>query len=305
MDKTRIDAIGVSSLLAGLLWLLSGVAGAATITVNCDAGDKIQGKLSSAKPGDILLVSGTCNENVDIPAEVSRITLDGQGKAAIHGPDSTQPTVFIIGREITLKGFTITGGRWGISIARGATAVIDRNTIQNTGAHGMEVAQNSFARIVNNTIQNNPRTGIAVLGSSSVHIGVLQTSDRVPSPNTIQNNGSGILVVRSSTARIMGNTISNNKGNGVLVQQASHADIGGNTFNGNGRNGIHVVGNSAVNLADSAMRIFEQPNSTTSDNQGFGIQCELGGYADGRLGTLNGAKGAKDVSGGCVDNLKP
>jgi hypothetical protein len=105
MDKTRIDAIGVSSLLAGLLWLLSGVAGAATITVNCDAGDKIQVKLSSAKPGDILLVGGTCNENVDIPAEVSRITLDGQGKAAIHGPDSTQPTVFIRGnfRDLELN----------------------------------------------------------------------------------------------------------------------------------------------------------------------------------------------------------
>jgi hypothetical protein len=32
-----------------------------------------------AKPGDTVLVSGTCRENLAISSEVVRITLDGQG----------------------------------------------------------------------------------------------------------------------------------------------------------------------------------------------------------------------------------
>ena len=40
------------------------------------------------KPGDTLLVSGTCNENIDLGEEVHGITLDGQGTATINGDPS-------------------------------------------------------------------------------------------------------------------------------------------------------------------------------------------------------------------------
>ncbi len=52
-----------------------------------------------------------------------------------------------------------------------------------------------------------------------MHIGVLSTGDKVPSPNFIQNNGEdGISVIRASTARIIGNTLSGNRRNGLTVQ---------------------------------------------------------------------------------------
>jgi hypothetical protein len=101
--------------------------------------------------------------------ELQRITVDGQRKA-------------------TIKGFTVTRGSFGGAVNRGATAVIDTNTIQHAAGTGLEVSQNSFARIINNTIQHSGRHGIFVLGSSSVHIGVLYTNDKVPQPNVIQNN---------------------------------------------------------------------------------------------------------------------
>ena len=281
--------------------------GATTLNVDCNKGGAVGPILSRLKPGDVVLVHGTCQENILIQAELQRITLDGQRKATIKAADARRPTIQVQGREVTIKGFTVTGGSFGIAINRGGTAVVDTNTIHRAAIAGLEVSHNSFARILNNTIQDNTRHGILVLGSSSVHIGVWYTDDRVPQPNIIQNNGGdGIQVLRSSTARIIGNTLSRNGRNGLTVQQVSHADVAANVFNGNGQQGILVTGNSGVNLADSGMRLFEQPNTTTAANGLFGIRCEVGAYVEGPLGSLSGKSGIKDMSDtSCIDRASP
>lgn len=303
MEGTKKVGIVTFIVLLALGLTAAPQIGAATVNVDCNMGGAVGPILSSLKPGDVVLVHGTCQENILIQAELQRITVDGQSKATINAADARQPTIQVVGREVTIKGFTVTGGSFGIAINRGATAVIDNNTIQNAAVIGLEASQNSFARIINNTIQHSRLHGIAVLGSSSVHIGVLSTTDKVPQPNVIHNNGGdGIEVLRSSTARIIGNTLSGNRRNGLTVQQASHADVAGNVFNGNGQHGIRVVGNSGVNLADSAMRLFKQPNTTTAPNGVFGIRCEVGAYVEGPIGSLSGSSGVKDMSDtSCID----
>jgi parallel beta-helix repeat protein len=280
---------------------------ATTVNVDCNKGGAVGPVLSRLKPGDVVLVRGTCQENILIQSELQRITLDGQRKATIKAADARRPAIQVLGREVTIKGFTVTAGSFGIAINRGATAVIDDNTIEHAAVAGVEVSHNSFARVINNIVQNNEGNGILVLGSSSVHIGVWYTDDKVPRPNNIQNNGvDGIQVLRSSTARIIGNTLNGNRRNGLTVQQASHADVAGNVFNENGQHGILVMGNSGVNLADSAMRLFERPNTTTAPNGVFGIRCEVGAYVEGALGTLNARSGVKDISDtSCIDRSSP
>ena len=280
---------------------------ATTVNVDCNKGGAVGPILSRLKPGDVVLVRGTCQENILIQSELQRITLDGQRKATIKAADARRPAIQVLGREVTIKGFTVTGGSFGIAINRGAPAVIDNNTIEHAAVAGVEVSHNSFARVINNIVQNNEGNGILVLGSSSVHIGVWYTDDKVPRPNNIQNNGvDGIQVLRSSTARIIGNTLNGNRRNGLTVQQASHADVAGNVFNENGQHGILVMGNSGVNLADSAMRLFERPNTTTAPNGVFGIRCEVGAYVEGALGALNGRSGVKDISDtSCIDRSSP
>jgi hypothetical protein len=77
---------------------------AATLAVDCDTGEKIQQKVAVAKPGDEIVVTGTCKEGVIIPSEIVRITLNGQGKATIE-PPGTPPggppiiSIFIRGKE--------------------------------------------------------------------------------------------------------------------------------------------------------------------------------------------------------------
>jgi nitrous oxidase accessory protein NosD len=303
-DRTVRSECGILLFVVPVaLGLTAPPIGAATVNVDCNTGGAVGPILNGLKSGDVLLVQGTCRETILVQAQLQHITIDGRRKATIKAPDPGRPAIQVLGREVTIKGFTVIGGSFGIAVNRGATAVVDANTIQNAAHTGLEVSQNSFARIINNTIEHSAQNGIFVLGSSSAHIGVLSTGDLVAEPNVIQDNGGdGIQVLRASTARIIGNTLSRNQRNGLTVQQASHADVAGNTFNSNRQHAIRVVGNSGVNLADSAMHLFEQPNTTTAPNGMFGLQCEIGAYVEGPLGSLMGSSGVKDVSdASCID----
>ncbi len=284
-----------------------------THSVNCDSGGTISGALGRLRPGDTMIVSGNCSENVLIPAEVQRIVLDGQAKTTLHGPDSSRAPITIVGRGITVRGFRITGGRNGINVLRGGTALIDGNTIQNTGAgrgpgsgDGINIAQHSYAQVINTTIQNNPGYGVAVHESSSARIGFTDVDNPTARQNIVRGNGKdGVFVFDASNALIVGNTISENGGNGVHIAQVAHAVVAGNEINGNRGSGIVVRQNSGATILNPGSSAMGGPNQTsqTAKNAEFGIQCSTGGYAEGSLGTLSGRKGAVQFEKSCVNRL--
>jgi parallel beta-helix repeat protein len=266
----------------------------------------LQRALDRARSGVSIHVTGTCNENVTVPLGTDLLTLDGGGNATINGPDAAVNTLSARGvRGLTIRGFRITGGRAGISIDRGSSASIDGNTIEYVGRFGIIAGGWSTVNIVNNTIQNNASHGINVTGNAFVFIGFATADDTVASPNRIRYNGvHGINVSFSASARIAGNTISDNIRNGVNVDRASHATVSDNTIDANGQNGIFVTENSGLNLgSETGAGIFDAPNSTTVNNGLRGISCRVGAYANGRLGTLNGNGGAKDVGTSCIDSI--
>ncbi len=299
-------------VLAAILWSLAS-SEAATVPVDCGAGGSIQKGLTGLKPGDTLLVSGSCGENALIPAELTGVTLDGQGNARITPPDPSRDAVHIEGRAITIKGFAIDGGRNGVVVTRGAAAVIDGNVIQNAGksvqvrgaGDGVVVSQSSSAVIINNTIRDNGRYGIFVFEGSSARIGFVDVAASEFQKNTIQNNGgNAIQVMRSSTARITGNNITGNKGDGVRVSQNANAGLANNIISGNTGDAVNVTQLSGVNLVFGPGP-FGVPSKTdaTMRNGGFGIKCSGGGYVDGPLGGLAGTNGAKDVDTTCIDRV--
>jgi parallel beta-helix repeat protein len=240
------------------------------------------------QPGDTLLVNGTCNESVLIPASVHDVTLDGQGSATISGVGDDAIT--IQGTGITIRGFTIGSSPQfhGILVTRGGSVTIENNLIQNS-ANGINLLS-GIARIFGNTIQGNAQSGIIAQENSSARIGFQGT------PNVIQSNLRGVVVTRSSSARIEGNDISNNQQRGIDVLRGSHADISGNTINGNGQHGVLVNYNSAVN--------FDFANFTTVNNGQTGVTCINSGAVDGPLGTLNGNLGPTAFFNSCVNNTQ-
>lgn len=316
--KTNAATILAISL-AGAWFFLPQLGEARTVNLTCTATKTITRAVQSLSPGDTLRVSGTCNENVLIREEVERVTIDGQETATINGPDATRATVQIRGRNINLTGFTITGGEDGINIARGASATVVACTVQSTGRSGITTTQNGSLRVTNSTIQNNPSSGISVLQNSTARIGFLtfEGVETVPGgvgPNTIQNNGaSGIRVADSSDADIVQNTISGNQDYGVFVDTVSHALIASNIINANGQDGVRAVRNSGINLGRANAQgvcgpaLDDAPNTTTTNNTGFGIGAFINSYVDGCLNTVNGSSGQKNISSvtGSIDSLDP
>lgn len=298
--------------LCGALLLLQPSWGAAkTRSVNCDSKRSIGQTLKTLSPGDTLLVRGICLENVEINGETGKfdgITLDGLGSATISGPDPTRDTLRLVAmRGVTVRGFTITGGRDAIHVRWSTKVFILNNIIEETGRNGIQVTRGSWVHISDNLIRNNPGNGIQV-EESRVRIGGSLDEPPQPLPNVIQNNvGQGIVISRASIARISGNTIANNGQNGIQVVKMSQADIASNTIEGNSQNGIRVMQNSGVNLgADSGSGLEQAPNSTPSTPNGQrGINCSLAGYADGRLGSLTGTSGATLFTESCLDSLSP
>ena len=306
-------------VLVGLslfVWVLSSIEvrpQAASIKVDCDAGGKIGAALVNMKPGDTLLAKGTCRENVVITTEMARLTLDGQGTATIDAPDFSRVAIDVTGRDITIRGFTITGGRHGINVVRGATAIIANNVIHHTGTKagpgrgfGIEIGQQSFASIVGNTIRDNPRYGIHVGESSSARIGFTDIAIQ-GGGNVIENNGQfGVAVSGSSNARIVGNTIRKNRGDGIQLNANSNARIAGNVISGNGGSGVFVTDNSNVNFGDNvgSTTPYGAPNTTEASllNVGAGVKCQNGGAVKGLIGSLNGREGAKIFDKTCSDS---
>lgn len=286
-----------------------GVAGN-TRLVDCDAGNSIGGALPMLKPGDTVLVSGTCVENVELSGQTGQfdgITLDGQGTATISGPDSSLDDLRLTGvRGVTVRGFRITRGRDAIHVRWATMVFILSNTIEETGRNGILITRGSWAHISSNVIQNNPRNGMQI-EESTVRIGGTLDEPPAPAPNLIQGNGGeGIVLSRAAVGRINGNTIRNNRQNGIFVQKLSQVDIGANLIEDNSQNGIQVTQNSGVNLgAGTGSGLENSPNSTGRPNGQYGIDGALGAYADGRLGSLTGARGQKNFTTGANDSLLP
>ena len=306
--RWRQGLIAVSLLMAGAA-SIAGQGQSGRHTLTCGPEKSIGQAIKTLKPGDTLLVSGTCDENVDIGAEVHGVTLDGQGSAAING-SSAASAVNIRGTGVTIRGFVITGGApQGVAVIDGASAVIDGNVIQNADRNGVTVFRNSSADIINNTIQNNPLAGIAIQSTSSARVGWQgPPNNRIRAPNTIQNNGAqGIQVYRGSSSQIFSNVIQNNGSHGVIVDRNSQAEIGASIITGNAGDGIRGMRGAGLDVGTDATGSTPQfdDDTNTGTNGGYGLRCMIGGFADGVLGTLTGASGGQSFVEGCIDSVLP
>jgi Right handed beta helix region len=288
-------------------------ANAAVHTVDCDAGGKIAPVLATAKAGDTVTVSGICKESVLFTPAMSGITLDGQGKATLQGPPHdvvpTKPsdfTVFVLGRDIRITGFTILGGSHAIHLSGPATVVIDKNVIRQS-AGAIHLDKGSIGTIYDNVIEDNRGYGINLIENSYARIGFRIPTLPKPQTNVIRNNdGPGIIVGRWSSAWVVGNQIMNNRGHGVIVDRQSQADVQANEISGNGGDGIRVSHGSGVNFdSEGSDMVIKEPNRSTMANGGAGVRCEVGGYVSGRLGALTGKLAARQTSQGCIDHTIP
>jgi nitrous oxidase accessory protein NosD len=304
VKKLNVSGTIFASFLTLSIPLTFSVSEAKVLKVACSPTKKLNASILKAKPGDTVSVTGTCTENVLVPAHISGITIDGQGSATINAANAGPFAVQVLGSNIVLKDILISGGSIAVYVASGASAIIDGATVQGASSIGINITHNSVARIVDSTIQNNGGCGVNVSEGSAARVGYRSHVDTEASPNAITGNEYGVCVSRSSNARIVGSTISNNDLDGIMVDMVSHADVSGNAIDGNGRHGIILSRNSGVNLGlTTGPVIFQAANTGT--NATYGVTCSINSYAEGSLGTLTGGSGAKQIPATCVDATVP
>ncbi len=263
--------------------------------------------------GGTVAVSGVCTEpELFIGERFINLTLVGVPgtQATVRGTSAPLGNVITIrGGSITVRGLTLApaGAKYGVTVYRGGTALVDRCVIEGFAGEGIVVNQWAFARIVNNTVQNNGEEGIFVSENAAVRVGFASADDAAPQPNTIRNNGlAGIRVTRTSNARITANLITNNREAGIAVENNSHADIAWNDLSENHGAGIRVHLNSSARLgAGSGRADWDVPNSSTTPNLGAGLECTLGGAVEGTIGTLTGVEGPQKFGQGCMHDFTP
>src|ERR1051326_6364802 len=123
---------GRPALALAIVVIFFGVAGAASAaSVDCGKGDKMRPAGAAASAGELIEIRGTCRESVTIPPNAHGLVLEGEGDAAIVGPDPRQPVILALGREIAIRRLRLSHGRNGINVLRGASAAVDGVTIED------------------------------------------------------------------------------------------------------------------------------------------------------------------------------
>lgn len=300
----RIRSVATSAAVAAaaiLAWPVTASAlGDLTIPVHCAAGQTIGQALGRPTVFDrnlVIVVSGTCNENVTITRD--DVTIRSAGGGGVAATDPGVASIVVDGaRRVALEGLVVTGGHEGIRITNGGSATIRNSTVHNAGLHGVLVLFGANARIENSVLESNGQYGLAVNGATATMVG----------SSVHDNYFSGIVVVNASALNLgqvddagnvcCGNTIENNRLDGVTVSRNASARLYGNTIRANGR----TTNRWGVLTVEQSTTVLEGGNTLTGNG---GATFGGGAYVRGSVlratpGDTPVIPGSNEISGNAV-----
>jgi hypothetical protein len=269
-------------MLASVVMLVSAIASHAQLLVDCSgtnpyAYPSINAALPNAGPGSSIIVTGTCNENVNLQA-VNNLNLGswwGQTATIDGGLSITNSTL------VYLYGLNITNPFGdGVNVANSRSIVLDTCTSNGNGGAGLRAVGMSDV-VVNATgsFDNNGGGGINAVGNSLVSLngwgGVMDISN---------NTGPGIYLSEAALWTLGNTTISNNlagppqgAGLGIMLLGGARAQIGAlfgpNLIEGNLAGGASIGEGSEISFWS-----IGQPNVIQS-NGAVGVSVNLGSQA--------------------------
>jgi hypothetical protein len=247
-------------------------------TVRCDSGQSINHALNRAKPGETIVVQGTCHERVVITKPV---TLDGGGSAVIDGggvaslqavaPEFDGLIVITGVTNVNLVGLSVQNAAAnGIVAARGAAVVLRNVTTENNALTGLLVIDNSTAEAIDCVTRSN-RLGFDVVTSSSLILkGTFTSTNNGTNGGDI--NGNAIVELRGAQV-----TASHNQQFGIIAGSSSHLAIFG--WDAAAGSTLTATGNGVAGLgfSDSSLTTFSN-SVITATNNGVGLLLAPGGH---------------------------
>lgn len=182
--------------------------------------------------GNVILVgSGTYPENVVVDKPVALLGEDtGAGLPVIDGGGETGINITVNGTAI--RGFVLTGSKYGMRIASNGN-IVTRNAAYNNTNYGVYLINSSYNALRGNVVKSNGIAGIALYNSSHNYL----------TGNTANNNTcEGLILFDSIFNNLTGNTASYNNiwayGMGIWLYHAYGNTLWLNKFDGNGRNAV-------------------------------------------------------------------
>ena len=256
--------------LAGILaaMVAAGPAGAAVTAANCPpfGADDLQAKITSAAPGDTLLIKGTCTGNFTATKDV---TLQGAWPGATLNGGGAGATLTVPGPKVTIRSLTITGGLSkigaGVTIQGGATVDLVSSAVRgNTStvaAGGVYIDGDSTLNLANSTVSGNTARfkggGIASFQSTVTLTRSSVSGNTTTDPD--EGAGGGIEVFASTTT-LTASTVSGNNagsdGGGINVENGGTTTLTGSAVTGNTANGVGggiSNGGGALTLTNSSV----------------------------------------------------
>ena len=306
--------------------VLPGTAAALKVKVNCNLPadappvfHTINGALAAnTTTADlVLVVKGTCTENVVIERDDVTIKTNGIGTATIVPANNNDRAVFLDGaRRIVIdgviaNGITVSGGTFGISTVRGGA--LEVKNCQVTGAsrtgiiasysstvtvdacsvtgnvNGISATNTASVVVTNTTVNGNTGTGLTAARGSYLRAGQDASGTATAKPVTVSGSGgTGISINEDSSGNVVATTVANSGGTGILVGRGSSGQIGVGAGTLTGGTcptcGISVTGSGGNGIAvegANATIAF----STITGNGARGIVVNNG--ASARIGVTN------------------
>jgi hypothetical protein len=299
--KSRTWTLGSVCSLFVVVLAAASTMYAAPIRVDCGRGGSINNTLASLTSagnpqGITIFVTGTCRENIAIAA-FDHLTLQASPIATIQDQSNgSQPVVLIFNsNDVTVAGFTISGGSSGVDCDLDCDCTIYLNRIQ-PAYDGVRFGS-SHGLVLNNSISNSPNRGIAIVNGASVSTSsntisgsglagmmVGYGSNLTAVSDIIQNNAIGVQVIQNSVLRATDLTITSNNGDGVLLLSASTAAFQqsntGNVITENSGNGVSVN--------DLSFAEFDGTNSVSGNLTQPDVACNPQYSATRGAGTVGG-----------------
>lgn len=203
-------------------------------------GLKLLGNLHPA----VLLISGTCHENVVIQG-LNGITLQGNPKATVDGgSDPNFGTVKISGSiNIALNNLTVTGSGQGVGCLGVSYCVLTQVTVENSLGDGADVQAGARLEIFDSVIQNNANAGLGVAGVAAFFGGAITGNGS--NGVALRNGGFFATVPGNLTATV---TIQNNAGNGIRTALHNTIILNSAIVSGNAIDGVTLQMGSTLDM---------------------------------------------------------
>jgi len=200
---------------------------------------------AAPRTGIILVAPGAYAGPVAIQDSLT-LRAEQPGTVRLVGTDA-DPVIHIYGtHDVTVQGFVIEGGQYGVLVDESEAVQLADNRIVGAWLAGIRLSR-AQARIVGNEVRDTRSPYGMGIELANTH----SRPESVIAHNTVSGHAHEGIVLHNAGAEVIGNWVMGNDLRGIAITEMSMATVHGNTLVNNADAGLYVVDMSMVEAEDN------------------------------------------------------